>query len=68
MICDDSGSIFVVMMITKRELESVLDLLEFHYKRNDLDHDQCKAYQYLKGFYNEIEGNSNIQLKSYINR
>lgn len=66
MIIEDFGNIYVGMMITKRELESVLDLLEFHNKRNDLDTDQSKAYQYLKGFYNEIEGDSNIQLKSYI--
>lgn len=68
MFCDSFGNIYIGMMITKRELESVIDLLEFHYKRNDLNTDQAKAYQYLKGFYMQLEGDSNIQLKSYIDR
>lgn len=64
----NDGSVYIGTLLHKRELESVLDLLEFHESRNDLDSEQKNAYRVLKSFYLKIEGDSNIHLKSYINR
>lgn len=67
MILSD-GSLYVGTLLHKHELESVIDLLEFHEKRNDLDTDQQNAFRVLKNFYLQIEGDSNIHIKSYISR
>lgn len=64
----NDNNVYVGTILHKRELESVVDLLEFHERRNDLDTEQKNAYRVLKNFYLKIEGENNIQLKSYIDR